>query len=336
MIVLHPDPTTTAGRENDERFTQLQHDMDERFALWIAKRFAGLINLPPIPPVMLHHIPRFLARQAEEGADVKVALIVVDGLAMDQWLVIKPEMSLDGEAFRVHEHAVFAWIPTLTAVSRQSIFAGKPPIYFPKSVASTDREAAQGKQVWINHGLANNQIIYMKGLGDGGLDDVRKVVSAPTIKVVGLVVDKVDRIMHGMELGTAGMHGQVLQWARKHYLGSLVSLLLDRGFRVCLTSDHGNIEAEGIGRPSEGAVADLRGERVRIYSEVALRNHVKSSFPTAVEWASIGLPDHYFPLMPPSRSAFVSTAKRSVCHGGMTLEELIVPFVEIGPRRGVK
>ena len=109
-------------------------------------------------------------------------------------------------------------------------------------------------------------------------------------------MDKVDKIMHGMEMGTAGMHNQVRQWAKQPYLNTLLDLLLDQGFRVYLTSDHGNIEAEGCGRPAEGAVADLRGERVRVYPDAALRGKVKERFPTALEWDPIGLPEDYLPF----------------------------------------
>ncbi len=135
--------------------------------------------------------------------------------------------------------------------------------------------------------------------------------------------------MHGMELGTAGMHNQVRQWAQQPYMCSLLELLLNRGFRIYLTSDHGNIEADGCGRPSEGAVADLRGERVRIYSDVILRQGVKERFPTALEWPPLGLPDTYLALLAPNRRAFIREGSRSVSHGGISVEEIIVPLVEI-------
>ena len=84
--------------------------------------------------------------------------------------------------------------------------------------------------------------------------------------------------MHGMEMGTSGMHNQVRQWAREGFLASLFDLLLTNGFAVFLTSDHGNIEAIGCGRPNEGAIAEVRGERVRIYSDDILRGRVASRF----------------------------------------------------------
>jgi hypothetical protein len=96
-----------------------------------------------------------------------------------------------------------------------------------------------------------------------------------------------------------------------------------------MTSDHGNIEAKGCGRPTEGAVADLRGERVRIYPDTVLREKVMDVFPTASEWDPIGLPDDYLALLAPSRQAFVPEKQRIVCHGGVSLEEIIVPFVQI-------
>ena len=307
----------------------IKEQIDNVFTSWIQKRFSGLINLPSSPPVMLHHLARFLAFQFEKDHKAKIALIVVDGLAIDQWLVIRNVMKLKQPDFRFREQAVFAWIPSLTTVSRQAIFAGKAPIYFPSSIHTTDRESSLWIQFWGDQGFAVNEVVYIKGLGAGTLENVSEAISHPKAKVVGLVVDKVDKIMHGMELGTAGMHNQVDQWAKQPYLGNLVNMLLERGFQVYLTSDHGNIEAEGCGRPTEGAIADLRGERVRIYPDETLRSMVKKQFPSALEWPSIGLPDGFLALLAPARKAFVHKNQVSVSHGGISIEEIIVPFVQI-------
>lgn len=164
------------------------------------------------------------------------------------------------------------------------------------------------------------------------MEHVSELVSYPKVRVAGLVVDKVDKIMHGMELSMAGMHNQVRQWAQQPYLNTLLDSLLDQGFRVYLTSDYGNIEAEGCGRPAEGAVADLRGERVRIYPDAALRGKVKERFPAALEWGTVGLPEDYLALLAPVRQAFVQEKHRTVSHGGISVEELIVPLVQIERR----
>jgi hypothetical protein len=137
-------------------------------------------------------------------------------------------------------------------VRRQAAVAGKPPIFFPNSIQTTDKEPALWMQFWADQGLLQNGVIYAKGLGDGSLDSIEELLSHPQARVAGLVIDKVHKIMHGMELGAAGMLNQVRQWAQQPYMVEFLDLLLDRGFCVFLTSDHGNIEAEGCGCPAEG------------------------------------------------------------------------------------
>jgi len=184
-------------------------------------------------------------------------------------------------------------------------------------------------QFWVDEGLTQQEVGYAKGLGGGALDSVEEMIARPKTRVVGLVVDKVDKIMHGMQLGTAGMHNQVRQWAGGPFMANLLDLLLESGFRVYLSSDHGSIEAAVCGRPAEGAVADVRGERVRIYPDSLLRSQVRERFPDALEWPSVGLPDGYLPLLAPGRSAFVRETEHLVGHGGASVEEIVVPLVQI-------
>ncbi len=307
----------------------LRAKVDDAFLAWVERRYAGLHNQPPDPPVMVHHLPRYLARRLEDAPAGKAALIVVDGLAIDQWTVLRNVLATQRPQLRFRESAVFAWIPTITSVSRQAIFAGKLPLYFSSSIRTTDKEASSWSRFWVDQGLAEREAGYVKGLGDGPIADIREFLSRPEICVLGLVVDKVDRIMHGMELGTAGMHNQVRQWASEGFMAGLLDALLDGGFAVFLTSDHGNIEAEGIGRPAEGAIADLRGERVRVYPDPTLRDRVKQLYPDAISWPALGLPEDFLGLLAPGRSAFVREGERVVGHGGVSLEEVVVPMVQI-------
>ena len=56
------------------------------------------------------------------------------------------------------------------------------------------------------------------------------------------------------------------------------------------------------------------------------------AFAFSCEWGQIGLPDGYYPLIAKGRSAFVKENKTIVGHGGISLEEVIVPFVKIERR----
>ena len=329
LVALELEPDTTLPEGYRERLDALRSRIDFAFTGWVMKRYASLINLPPAPPVMLHHVPRFLARSLGDDRRMKIAFLLVDGLALDQWIALREVLGELDSTLRFRESTVFAWIPTITSVSRQAAFAGKPPIYFPASIHTTDKEPGLWTQFWVDQGLNANEVAYAKGLGDGGLDEVSELLSRPRLRVVGLVIDKVDRIMHGMELGSAGMLGQVRQWARRGFMRDLLGLLQTQGFQVYIASDHGNIEARGVGRPREGAVADLRGERVRVYTDPGLRSQVKKMFPEAHEWPPVGLPENYYALIAPERRAFTPKGKVIVGHGGLCIEELIVPLIRV-------
>jgi len=319
--------------EHQNRLMEIGDALNKTFAGWLAEHYSSLINLPPTNPAMLHHVPRRLARDVEGSKDGRVALIVVDGLALDQWVTVRQLLQKQDANLVMRESATFAWIPTLTSISRQSIFSGKPPLYFPSSINSTNSEEKLWKQFWEGHGLSRLDVAYQRGLGDGDASSVLDSAIHPgKTKVVGLVVDKVDKIMHGMQLGSAGMHNQIKQWCQSGFLSALVGQLLDYGYGVWLTADHGNIQCEGKGRPSEGVIAETRGERVRVYPTPELRSQVAGAFPFAHEWQPVGLPAEYFPLVAGGRDAFVNPGEAIVGHGGVAIEEVIVPLVKFERR----
>ncbi len=307
--------------------------LNATFSEWLFGHYSNLINLPPTNPVMLHHVPRRLARDVDGAADSRVALIVVDGLSLDQWVTVRQLLQKQDNNLVMRESTVFAWIPTLTSVSRQSVFSGKPPLYFPSSINSTNSEEKLWKQFWEGQGISRLDIAYLRGLGDGDAHHVLAAAFNPdNVKVVGLVVDKVDKIMHGMQLGASGMHNQIIQWCHGGFLGSLVGYLLDHSYEVWLTADHGNIECEGKGRPAEGVIAETRGERVRVYPTPELRSQVATTFTFAHEWMPVGLPPDYFPLVASGCDAFVNPGSFIVGHGGIAIEEVIVPLVKFERR----
>ena len=325
------------GRETKDRFLQTGAEINGTFAPWLEGHYASLINLPPINPVMVHHVPRHLARDIEQSKDLRAALIVVDGLSLDQWITVRRCLQDHDPTLLMRESAVFAWIPTLTSISRQAIFAGKPPLYFPTSIYSTHAEGNLWRKFWNDVGLTKAEIAYRRSMRDmpasGDIDEILDAaLPSPKTRVVGLVVDKVDKIMHGMHLGAAGMHNQIAQWCQGGFLSALIGRLLDRGFDVWLTSDHGNIECRGKGRPSEGATAEVRGERVRIYPTPELRDHTARDFEFARRWNPVGLPPDTFPLVAQDSDAFVTPGDMIVGHGGITIEEVMVPLVKFKRR----
>ena len=329
----HQGSTSSAPSALGPRYDELQRRIDAAFLTWLLGRYAGLYSQPALSPVMVHHIPRFLARQRQDTAGRKPALLVLDGMALEQWVIVREVLSRPRPELQLAETATFAWIPTVTSVSRQALFSGKLPQAFPATIESTNNDKAGWVQWWHENGLNADAVYYMRHIHHAAdLATLRQHLEGPKLRIVGLVADGIDQITHGETLGMAGMHAQVRHWADTGFLAELLDLLLDRGYTVYLTADHGNVEAVGAGKPTEGAIADTKGERVRVYPDEALRAIVGAKFPHAIPWPAVGLPSSYVPLLAGDRTAFVTAGERIVAHGGCALEEVIVPFVTIERR----
>ena len=309
---------------------ELQRLADERLHAWVAKHYADLPSLPVAKgPVMVHHVPRFLSMRRSAGED-KVALLVFDGLAVDQWIQIREHVAKHSPKVGFEEGACFAWLPTLTSVSRQALFSGLKPREFADSIETTAQEPSQWSRFWQDHGLRASEVMYRKGIKRvDQLDELETALSNPAIKVAGLVVDTVDEIVHGAILGKRGIANQIDTWCESGFVDRLFAQLLDQGYHVYLTADHGNVEAVGVGRPNQGVIAETRGERVRAYRSEALLSESAVACPGAFKLEIAGLPANFMPLFAGTRTAFVPQGEQLVVHGGISVEELIVPFVKV-------
>jgi len=316
-----------------ERFwDQLWPAVDQRFSQWIRKVYSGLHNLPASPPAMVHHLPKQLLRWVKNDGE-KVALVVLDGLSCAGWCTLRDGL-LDGKRDRVmiEESAVFSWGPSLTPVCRQSLFSGLPPLLFPETLDRTDRDAARWRTFWeSNAELLPSQVHHQ--LVGGQKADLEALFASlgGKVRALGLTVSKPDTIMHGSTLGWAGWHQQLELWNDEtKFTSALIERLLDDGFTVCLSADHGNLEAVGTGKINDGVMAENRGQRVRVYPQEPLRDAAFDRHSRACEKFDIGvLPGGFRPLYAKGRGAFDKEGETVVAHGGLSLDELLVPWVVI-------
>jgi hypothetical protein len=149
------------------------------------------------------------------------------------------------------------------------------------------------------------------------------------MRMLGVVVGKIDQSMHGIKTGSAGLHAIVREWAKSGALARLLEMLLEDDYEITITSDHGNIHGHGIGKPQVGVVADERGARAHVFNDELTRAKVAAEYPQAIVWPQIGLPDDWRVLLAPGRDAFVQKGRNAVGHGGIAMEEVIVPFVKL-------
>jgi len=318
----------------------LHDQLEEAFAAWMVEHYASLHNLAYWPsPVMVHHVPRFLAHRfvptgagAAGTTPAKHALIVVDGLALDQWTILRADLEANA-GMTTEEGAVFAWVPTLTSVSRQSIFSGDPPFYFAAHIEGTGKEPSHWQRFWEDQGARKAEVGYVcqkkQEDEDAFLGRVRALAEHPKHRILGVVIGTIDQTMHGNVMGSGGMHAAIRHWSDVGRFRSIVTMLRDNGYEVFVTADHGNIEGLGMGKPNVGAIADERGERVHVFRDDLTRAQVHADYPGTIVWPQVGLPDDYRALLAPKRRAFIHEGKRTVAHGGISIEEVIVPFVRL-------
>lgn len=190
---------------------RLEHELDHAFTKWMLKSYQGLPSLPHLPvPVMVHHIPHFLAARSFS----KVALIVLDGMSMVQWAQIKQD--LEAAHVQLAEHSVFSWVPTLTSVSRQALFSGQMPLFFADSLWTTNKEKRLWFRFWEDRGVSRQYVVYERNLGQEMYDRRHyRFLTNPRVKVVGLIVNTIDKLTHGAIQGHEGMQAELALWLQK-------------------------------------------------------------------------------------------------------------------------
>jgi hypothetical protein len=291
LVVLRWEWDEALDPADKTAWSDLQNQVEDVFGQWMLNRYGSLHNLSyHQQPVMIHQIPRFLSVERGRKKLGKIALLALDGLAFDQWLLLRKNLESCDKAWRFQESTAFAWVPTLTAVARQSIFAGEPPLYFPDSLETTSKEKAHWLRFWEDHGVQRASVELVTSL-DGPTDPkLESALANPRLSILGIVWNKVDDIMHGMQMQTAGMHNQVRLWASQGHLQQLLVRLHEEGFAVYLTADHGNVTAIGVGNPREGILVETRGKRARVYDRPEFRDEVATKFPESIRWPNHGLP----------------------------------------------
>lgn len=307
--------------ELNNNLKQLQLQIDKSFQQWLVINYDGLVNRPYLPqPVMLQHIPHYLASKTAK----KVALVVLDCMSLLQWSQIKDSMK---DFFEFEENGVFAWIPTITSISRQAIFAGELPVYYSKSINTTSKESNYWQLFWENQGILKLYVDYKKVVNI--LDSEDEIISLKANnKVLAVVIDTLDEFVHSATQGYKGVEAEIGIWLKKGYLKELFERLLEQNYELYIVSDHGNRECRGAGKITEGTLAYTRGERLRLYNSKLLRDEAVEKY-KALAWDSAALPEGMYPLLAKAGEAFVAEGKTVVSHGGMSIEEVIVPFIRI-------
>ncbi|MGD2159038.1 MAG: BREX-3 system phosphatase PglZ, partial [Anaerolineales bacterium] len=330
LCTLHNAADLALSEEYKQAYKRIQKQIDRVFYHWLTNYYAPLASNRLPQPHHMHHIPHYLAYKRRQDQFNKIALLVMDGMSLVDWTIIQ-SIWLDRHVdWLIQTELLLAQIPSLTAISRQALISGLCPVDFSSTITHNREEPKQWANFWASEDLSANACQYERL-------KLRHYPTAvaltnPHTQVICLIDNTIDNITHGTLLGATDVLHSIKLWLDEHapQLESLVDELLQDGFRIFLTSDHGHTEAYGIGQPSEGVIVQTRSKRARTYNDKRLMNHIRSSFPETHVWQGDGLlPDDLWVLIPQEHRAFAPMDEIYVTHGGVSVDEMVVPFVEI-------
>lgn len=319
-----------------EPIKTLAQSLDMVFLRWLQNHYALLAAQRLPRPSHVHHIPHYLTYLRGLGSPnpSRVALLILDGMSFIDWAVIQPQWSQRNPHWQIHTDMLLAQIPTITALSRYALISGLRPSDFASHLDNVPSEEKKWQLFWMNQELPPSAIEFEHLALDRS--EAPAGIESSRLQALCLIDDTLDRLTHNATLGTADQQSSLRLWLDSAQtpnsmpLEALISKLLDKQITVFLASDHGHVEAAGFGQPSEGLVAQTRGKRARIYQDRNAALRVQSAFAETILWENDGLnPPDLFALMPSKRRAFASNGEVVVTHGGVTIDEVIVPFIRI-------
>lgn len=289
----------------------------------------------------------------------KVLVVLIDNLRYDQWKVIQPIFQ---QYFRMQEENMFfSILPTATQYARNSIFAGLMPAEIKKRFPDKwfDDTDDEGKNLYEEDFLLDN--LKRNGLGHVSLGyykitnnvsakklaDSYKTLLGNQLNVV--VYNFVDMLSHAktdtrliQELADddKAYRSLTMSWFKNSPLLDLLRKISSTDTELILTTDHGTINVEvptklvGLReittnlRYKQGKNMSYEKKDVFEINKPELAHlpkvHISANYVFAKERMFFAYPNNY--------NHFVKYYKNTFQHGGISLEEMIIPIVHLSPR----
>lgn len=299
--------------EEERELQDIVQRLNNRFQQFIEHTYGSLFSRSGVRhPVLVSRVLEYIKAQPVR----RKALVVLDGLNFWQWTLLEEALSQAGFAYKTG--ATLAYIPTITAWSRQALLRGEKP----DLESNNSKEAFWFRQYWKSAGMQEYQVQYARF---GAHQPFRMEDLSPDVQALALVCNDLDDLMHGAVLGNAQLRANTLQWIEKSGIVSLIALLKSSGFAIYLTTDHGNLEARGIKnlKVADKVGSVSRGKRHLQYSNEVLLRQFQEQNPSlryGIRDLSVYLKD---------AGAFTDADACVVTHGGSHLWEVLIPFIEL-------
>lgn len=263
-------------------------------------------------PKDVHAVAPYI--QERYGSNDKVAFIVVDGMAWWQWEVLRDELEKQKLLGLPEVKSILAWLPSITALSRQALFRGSAP------TLDYRQAPAEEEKLWKN--LWKGNPIFSPVYQHNLLSHEELNLDTQRLAVVDVQLDKK---MHTCTY-YSDLFDLTQNWAERFV--PIIARLKKEGFKIVLTTDHGNVLAKGIRNltPQEKAhlfLSNSRGERFVYFNSKELaddfrdKNYMLRMFSNPREnWFAFG-----------DEGSFSTPKKQLITHGGSHFMETVIPLI---------
>jgi len=342
--------------EMREVFQTQKNEANTEFFKFISKHYASWVHPKSTDaPIMSHTLFRYkILPHIEKGKPLFVALI--DNLRYDQWKAIQP---IFGESFRMQEEETFySILPTATQYARNAIFAGMMPVdiekHFPAQWKNDDEEGgknlheeeflkAQLKRLYKGELKYSYTKITNHQDGQKLVDNIHNLLQNDINIIVYNFVDMLSHARTEMEVlkelasDESSYRSITASWFEYSPLNQALKKISDKSLTLIVATDHGSVRVKTpckvIG--DKQTTTNLRYKHGRNLNYepkevLAFRDPKEAGLPApTVNSSFIFAREDGYLCYPNNYSYYANYYKNTFQHGGVSIEEMIVPVIRM-------
>jgi len=245
----------------------------------------------------------------------KMALICFDGMGVSEWFVLKDH--LEQCNFRIKDRFIFSMIPSNTIISRSAIFYGDLETVYNLSYSNEQKTLKKYfKDYHVKFFREEEQLDHKNLLG---------------VNFVSIIYNIFDNIAHSTKLPPNDKNKNiyfksVFNYLEKSCILKNLEILIEEKYKIYICSDHGCVVAQGNSQKIDKWLQDQYCKRACIVKNDELVKNLKHIDCDTLE---IPFDNTRLTLLAKNRTMFDSAKKNKITHGGITVEEIVVPFIEV-------